>query len=130
MAYVEPRDRLAIPSSPVHQQRDQSGNDDQRKDRCGEANAWSGKIREAGKVVEQARGVSLLNIDDGLLFFYGGVLLLEVPYLMVHAKHVRAEMLNSNKARTFPTYFTRGRRRHDYGIDDNACSGVPCCVSC
>ena len=30
------------------------------------------------------------KIDDGLLFFYGGVLL-----LIVHAKHNRAELLNS-----------------------------------
>ena len=32
-----------------------------------------------------------MEFDDGLLFFYGGLLL-----LMVHAKQIRAEMLNSN----------------------------------
>ena len=37
--------------------------------------------------------VRLDEIDDGLLFFYGGVLL-----LIVHAKHNRAELLNSNTA--------------------------------
>ena len=57
MAYVDLRDSLAVHVSPEDQQRDQTRNDNQRKDRCGEANAWSGKIEEAGKVVEQARGV-------------------------------------------------------------------------
>ena len=33
----------------------------------------------------------VLNVDDGLLFFYEGLLL-----LVEHAKHIRAEMLNSN----------------------------------
>ena len=36
----------------------------------------------------------MLNIDDGLLFFYGG--LLGTLLFVVHAKHIRAEMLNSN----------------------------------
>lgn len=35
-----------------------------------------------------------MEFDDGLLFFYGGLLL-----LMVHAKQISAEMLNSNKSR-------------------------------
>ena len=55
VAYVELRDRQAIPFSPADQQRDQSRNDNQRKNRYDEA--WSCKIEDAGKVVEQARGV-------------------------------------------------------------------------
>ena len=39
------------------------------------------------------------EIDDGLLFFYGGVLL-----LIVHAKHIRAELLNSNTPPAAKTY--------------------------
>lgn len=39
-------DRLTVPSSPVDQQRNQSRNDNQRKDRCDKASAWSGKIEE------------------------------------------------------------------------------------
>ena len=48
---------MAVPSSPVDQQRDQSRNDDEGTDRCGKASAWSGKIEEAGNLLEQARGV-------------------------------------------------------------------------
>ena len=36
-----------------------------------------------------------VGFDDGLLFFYGGLLL---PYSWAHAKHIRAEMLNSNNS--------------------------------
>ena len=57
--------RAAEIQHPVEQQRYQSSKDNQQKNRCGDAGAWSGKIKKAGNVIEQAGGV-----DKNLLTFY------------------------------------------------------------
>ena len=61
VAYVELRDRQAIPFSPADQQRDQSRNENQRKNRYGEA--WSGKIDHSG----QQRRTSVGTISPVLI---------------------------------------------------------------
>ena len=51
---------------------------------------WYGDSQRVSRLLSRPFS-HLLNIDDGWLFFYRGLLL-----LVVHAKHTRAEMLNSS----------------------------------